>query len=69
MKPLTARTLAASHHSPDDDGRSMRPATIGKKNRERRWLHPHRLGAKDRVMAPNAARKTVYLGVPTGFHS
>jgi hypothetical protein len=33
MKPLTARTLAASHRSPDEDGRSMRPATIGKKNR------------------------------------
>jgi hypothetical protein len=33
MKPLTARTLVASHRSPDEDGRSMRPATIGKKNR------------------------------------
>jgi hypothetical protein len=68
MKPLTARTLAASHRSPDDDGRSMRPATIGKENRQRRWLHPHRLGARTGGMAPNAARKTVSLGVPTGFH-
>jgi len=33
MKPLTARTRAAPHRSPDEDGRSMRPATIGKKNR------------------------------------
>jgi hypothetical protein len=33
MKPLTTRTLAVSHRAPDEDGRSMRPATIGKKNR------------------------------------
>ena len=34
MKPLTARTLVALHPSPDGYGwLSMRPATIGKKNR------------------------------------
>jgi hypothetical protein len=67
MKPQTASTLAASHRSPED-GRSM-----ASDDRQEESLAALAALAPiacpgQGVMGPNAARKTVSLGVPAGFH-
>jgi hypothetical protein len=68
MKPLTASALAASHRSPKKTAgqcgqrRSARRIACGAIRTRTDW------GPGQGVMGPNAARKTVSIGVPAGFH-
>jgi hypothetical protein len=61
MKPLTARALAVPHRSPDEDARSMRPATIGKKKSLVALAAPAAIGVQNRGSCGQMRREKRYL--------